>query len=669
MLAEEAKNQKEDKTKTPPILISGYTKEEMEQLYSQSRNKRGDKPPTNISKEPRMDFSLGEDTVQHSGKGNKVTIDPSRDSLLTDFGKDTLTDRYLMPGENFQDLFARVASYYGDDNNHSQRLYDYISKLWFMPATPILSNGGTGRGLPISCFLNEASDSLGGIVNLWTENVWLAARGGGIGSYWGNLRSIGEPVGGVGKTSGIVPFIRVMDSLTLAISQGSLRRGSAAVYLPIDHPEIEEFIELRRPTGGDPNRKALNLHHGVQITDAFMRAVEEGSEWDLRSPKDQTVQKTVSARSLWIRLLTARVETGEPYLVFKDTVNNLRPEHQKLAGLEIKTSNLCSEITLPTGVDHHGEQRTAVCCLSSVNIEKFYEWENDENFITDIMKFLDNVLQDFIDNAPETMKTAAYSAMRERSVGLGVMGLHSFFQENNVPWEGVTAKSWNKKIFSHIKERVDQASKDLAEIKGPCPDAEEYGIKERFSNKTAIAPTASISIICGGTSPGIEPIAANVFSHKTLSGTFTVRNRHLKILLKEKGRDDDETWLSVLTNKGSVQHLDFLTDHEKDVYKTAIELDQRWLVDLAADRSKLIDQAQSLNIFVPADSDKSYINEIHYNAWKKGVKSLYYCRSQSIQRAEIASNRDKEIEVKTLDEIAAETDVNEDNYDECLSCQ
>ena len=669
MLAEKAKNQREDKTKTPPILISGYTKEEMEQLYSQSRNKRGDKPPANMSKEPRMDFSLGEETVQHSDKGNKVTINPSRDSLLTDFGKDTLTDRYLITGENFQDLFARVASYYGDDNNHSQRLYDYMSKLWFMPATPILSNGGTGRGLPISCFLNEASDSLGGIVNLWTENVWLAARGGGIGSYWGNLRSIGEPVGGVGKTSGIVPFIRVMDSLTLAISQGSLRRGSAAVYLPIDHPEIEEFIELRRPTGGDPNRKALNLHHGVLITDAFMRAVEEGSEWDLRSPKDQTVQKTVSARSLWIRLLTARVETGEPYLVFKDTVNNLRPEHQKLAGLEIKTSNLCSEITLPTGVDHHGEQRTAVCCLSSLNIEKFFDWENDEEFIPDIMKFLDNVLQDFIDNAPETMKTAAYSAMRERSVGLGVMGLHSFFQENNVPWEGVTAKSWNKKIFVHIKERVDQASKDLAEIKGPCPDAEEYGIRERFSNKTAIAPTASISIICGGASPGIEPIAANVFSHKTLSGTFTVRNRHLKILLKKKGRDDDETWLSILTNKGSVLHLDFLTDHEKDVYKTAIELDQRWLVDLAADRSKLIDQAQSLNIFVAADSDKSYINEIHYNAWKKGVKSLYYCRSQSIQRAEIASNRDKEIEVKTLDEIAAETDVKEDNYDECLSCQ
>jgi ribonucleoside-diphosphate reductase alpha chain len=553
-----------------------------------------------------------------------------------------------------------------------------------MPATPILSNGGNKRGLPISCFLNEANDSLDGIVDLWTENVWLAARGGGIGSYWGNLRSIGESVGGVGKTSGIVPFIKVMDSLTLAISQGSLRRGSAAVYLPIDHPEIEEFIEIRRPTGGDPNRKALNLHHGVLISDSFMRAVEEDGEWDLRSPKDQTVQKTIPARSLWIRLLTARVETGEPYLVFKDRVNNLRPEQQKLAGLEIKTSNLCSEITLPTGTDHHGKERTAVCCLSSVNIEKYYEWENDKNFIPDIMRFLDNVIQDFIDNAPETMNTAAYSAMRERSVGLGVMGLHSFFQANNIPWEGVTAKSWNKKIFNHIKEAVDKSSQDLAEIKGACPDAEEYGIKERFSNKTAVAPTASISIICGGASPGIEPIAANVYSHKTLSGTFTVRNANLKKLLIEKGQDNDEVWISILNNRGSVQHLDFLTDHEKDVFKTAIEIDQRWLIDLAADRTEMIDQAQSLNVFVPADSDKKYIHDIHYSAWKKGVKSLYYCRSQSIQRAETGSSddvknkediqlpdEDKKIEKKgkTLDEMVAESSINDDDYDECLSCQ
>jgi len=662
---EKIEQNKEKKTPTP--VISGYTKEEMEEIYSFAQSKIGEKPPAELSEQPRIDFKINDRAVQHKGKGFRVKIDPSRDSLLTDFGRETLEDRYLMPGESFQDLFARVASYYGDNQEHSQRLYDYISQLWFMPSTPVLSNGGTGRGLPISCFLNEASDSLGGIVDLWTENVWLASKGGGIGSYWGNLRSIGEPIGGVGKTSGIVPFIRVMDSLTLAISQGSLRRGSAAVYLPIDHPEIEEFIEIRRPTGGDPNRKALNLHHGIQLTDAFMRAVEENADWDLRSPHDQSVQKTVSARSLWIRMLTARIETGEPYLVYKDTVNNLRPEQQKLAGLEIKTSNLCSEITLPTGIDHHGENRTAVCCLSSVNIEKFFEWENEKDFIPDIMRFLDNVLQDFIDNAPETMKSAAYAATRERSVGLGVMGLHSFFQENNVPWESAVAKSWNKKIFNHIKAGADQASIDLAKEKGPCPDAEEYGIMERFSNKTAVAPTASISIICGGSSPGIEPIAANVYAHKTLSGTFTVRNRHLKILLQEKNQDNDEVWLSILSNRGSVQHLDFLSEHEKDVYKTAFEIDQRWLIDLAGDRSEMIDQAQSLNVFLPADSDKAYLHEVHFSAWKKGVKSLYYCRSLSLQRAENSSNQPSKIDDKTLDEAAAGSNPND--YDECLACQ
>ncbi len=662
---EKTDQNKEKKTPTP--VISGYTKEEMEEIYSFAKSKIGEKPPAELTEQPRIDFKINDRAVQHKGKGFRVKIDPSRDSLLTDFGRETLEDRYLVPGESFQDLFARVASYYGDNQEHSQRLYDYISQLWFMPSTPILSNGGTGRGLPISCFLNEANDSLGGIVDLWTENVWLASKGGGIGSYWGNLRSIGEPIGGVGKTSGIVPFIRVMDSLTLAISQGSLRRGSAAVYLPIDHPEIEEFIEIRRPTGGDPNRKALNLHHGIQLTDAFMRAVGEDADWDLRSPHDQSVQKTVSARSLWIRMLTARIETGEPYLVYKDTVNNLRPEQQKLAGLEIKTSNLCSEITLPTGIDHHGKNRTAVCCLSSVNIEKFFEWENEKDFIPDIMRFLDNVLQDFIDNAPETMKSAAYAAMRERSVGLGVMGLHSFFQENNVPWESAVAKSWNKKIFKHIKTAADQASIDLAKEKGACPDAQEYGIMERFSNKTAVAPTASISIICGGSSPGIEPIAANVYAHKTLSGTFTVRNRHLKVLLQEKNQDNEEVWLSILSNGGSVQHLDFLSEQEKDIYKTAFEIDQRWLIDLAGDRSEMIDQAQSLNVFLPADSDKAYLHEVHYSAWKKGVKSLYYCRSLSLQRAENSSNQPNKIDVKTLDEVAAESNPND--YDECLACQ
>ena len=331
------------------------------------------------------------DAVQMPGR-HQVHIDRSRDVLLTDFGRATLSDRYLMPGEEFQDLFARVASYYGDDPGHAQRIYDYMSKLWFMPATPVLSNGGTQRGLPISCFLNEASDSLEGIVGLWNENVWLASKGGGIGSYWGNLRSIGEKVGAVGKTSGVIPFIRVMDSLTLAISQGSLRRGSAAVYLPVSHPEIEEFVEIRRPTGGDPNRKALNLHHGILVSDAFMRAVEADEQWALLSPRDETPVRSISARALWVRILTARIETGEPYLIFADHVNRARPEHHKLAGLEVKTSNLCSEITLPTGRDQHGMDRTAVCCLCSLNLENWFEWQDHPTFIEDIMRFLDNVL-------------------------------------------------------------------------------------------------------------------------------------------------------------------------------------------------------------------------------------------------------------------------------------
>ncbi len=623
--------------------------------------------------------------VTHFAHRAAVTVDRSRDDNLTEFGKATLKDRYLMPDESWQDLFARVASYYGDDEAHSRRLYDYISQLWFMPATPVLSNGGTHRGLPISCFLNEAEDSLSSIVSLWQENVWLASKGGGIGSYWGNLRSIGETVGGVGKTSGIIPFVRVMDSLTLAISQGSLRRGSAAVYLPISHPEIEEFIELRRPTGGDPNRKTPNLHHGVQIPDAFMRAVEDDAQWALVSPKDGHVVRTVSARALWIRLLTARIETGEPYLVFSDTVNRAIPEHHKLAGLTVKTSNLCSEITLPTGRDHLGAMRTAVCCLSSLNLEKFQDWRNDAAFIPDIMRFLDNVLQDYIDKTDgvDGHAHARYAAIRERSVGLGVMGFHSFLQANGVPFESVTAKAWNKKIFSHIKVGVDAASHALARERGPCPDAADYGIMTRFSNKTAIAPTASISTICGGTSPGIEPIVGNSYVHKTLSGSFNVRNRHLTALLEEKGRNTEEVWSSITTKEGSVQHLDFLSDHEKDVFKTAFELDQRWVVDLAADRAPMIDQAQSVNIFIPADIHKRDLHQIHFSAWKKGLKSLYYCRSKSLQRAEVVSGTvvrqttgdhhclpsPDAIDIPVAASSAQNNQTSPIDYDECLSCQ
>ena len=597
----------------------------------------------------------------------RITIDPSRDAKLTAFGKETLEDRYLLNDEKGspQKLFARVACHYADDSEHAQRIYDYISNLWFMPATPVLSNGGTERGLPISCFLNEASDSLEGIVDLWNENVWLAARGGGIGSYWGNLRSIGEQVGHNGKTSGVVPFIRVMDSLTLAISQGSLRRGSAAVYLPIDHPEIEEFIEIRRPTGGDPNRKAQNLHHGVLVSDAFMRAVEADEDWALVSPKDRAPIATVKARSLWIRLLTARIETGEPYIVYSDTVNSQIPEHQKLAGLTVKTSNLCSEITLPTGLDHLGNDRTAVCCLSSLNVESFIEWKDHPTLIEDVMRFLDNVLQDFIDNAPDHFAKAKYAAARERSVGLGIMGFHSFLQEQMVPFESAVAKAWNKKMFKHIRGQADAASKLLATERGACLDAADYGIDERFSNKMAVAPTASISIICGGASPGIEPIAANSFTHKTLSGSFNVRSKALQSLLAEKGKNTDETWSSITANEGSVQHLDFLTQDEKDVFKTAFEIDQRWVIDLAADRSPEICQSQSLNVFLAADVHKRDLHQIHFQAWKKGVKSLYYCRSKSLQRSESVAA----LVPVTADDEADRAAASRNDYEECLACQ
>ena len=614
-------------------------------------------------------FSLSNDTeLFQNEKGIIIKIDRSRDSKLTDFGKATLKDRYLGHNESFQDLFARVASSYADDNLHAQRIYNYISNLWFMPATPVLSNGGTKRGLPISCFLNEASDSLNGILDLWSENVWLAAKGGGIGSYWGNLRSIGEKIGKVGKTSGIIPFIKVMDSLTMAISQGSLRRGSAACYLPIEHPEIEEFIEMRRPTGGDPNRKALNLHHGVLVSDAFMRAVETDEQWALKSPADGTVQQTISARNLWIRLLTARIETGEPYIIYIDTVNRQIPQHHKLANLTVKTSNLCSEITLPTGIDKNGRDRTAVCCLSSLNLEKYDEWKDDNVMINDVMRFLDNVLTDFIERAPEQFDDAKYSAEKERSVGLGVMGFHSYLQKHSIPLESVMSKAWNKKIFKHIQEHVDQASKDLADERGACPDAADYGYNERFSNKTAIAPTASISIICGGASPGVEPVAANSYTHKTLSGSFNVRNRYLVELLEKHGKNNDDVWSVITTNQGSVSHLDFLTDLEKDVFKTAFELDQKWIIELSGDRTPFISQAQSINLFVPADIHKRELHKIHFDAWKKGLKSLYYCRSKSIQRAENV-NDTKATDVTANVYKSKPQTTEQPEYEECLSCQ
>jgi ribonucleoside-diphosphate reductase alpha chain len=592
-----------------------------------------------------------------------VEVDRSRDALLTDFGKETLKDRYLLPGESYQDLFVRVASAYADDAAHAQRVYDYISQLWFMPATPVLSNGGTGRGLPISCYLNSVPDSLEGIVDTWNENVWLAARGGGIGTYWGAVRGIGEPVGLNGKTSGIIPFVRVMDSLTLAISQGSLRRGSAACYLDINHPEIEEFLEIRKPSG-DFNRKALNLHHGVLVTDAFMEAVRDGAEWVLRSPKDGSERATVDARSLFQKLVETRLATGEPYIIFIDQVNRSMPRHHRELGLKVSTSNLCSEITLPTGKDHLGKDRTAVCCLSSLNLETWDQWHGDKRFIEDVMRFLDNVLTDYIERAPDEMARAKYSASRERSVGLGVMGFHSFLQARSIPFEGAMAKSWNLKIFKHVRAQVDEASMMLANERGPCPDAADMGVMERFSCKMAIAPTASISIITGGTSACIEPIPGNVYTHKTLSGSFSVRNPHLERLLIEKSKNSEAVWSSILERGGSVQHLDFLTPEEKDTFKTSFEIDQRWLIELAADRTPYVDQATSLNLFIPADVDKWDLLMLHFRAWELGIKSLYYLRSKSVQRAGFAGGVEADNTAEPPKYELATTD-----YDECLACQ
>jgi ribonucleoside-diphosphate reductase alpha chain len=624
-----------------------------------------------------MDFSSGSEVTHDDvstgvrtsktvdARAFEVTTDASRDALLTEFGKDTLRDRYLLPGESYQDLFARVAAAYADDAGHAQRVYDAISKLWFMPATPVLSNGGTGRGLPISCYLNSVSDSLEGIVGTWNENVWLASKGGGIGTYWGSVRGIGEPVGLNGKTSGIIPFVRVMDSLTLAISQGSLRRGSAACYLDISHPEIEEFLEIRKPSG-DFNRKALNLHHGVLVTDEFMEAVREGAEFTLRSPRDGTERSKVDARSLFQKLVETRLATGEPYIIFIDAVNRAMPKHHRDLGLKVTTSNLCSEITLPTGKDHNGVDRTAVCCLSSLNLETWDEWSTDKQFIEDVMRFLDNVLSDYIERAPDEMARAKYSAERERSVGLGVMGFHSFLQARGLPFEGAMAKSWNLKIFKHIRAQVDEASMMLANERGPCPDAADMGVMERFSCKMAIAPTASISIITGGTSACIEPIPANIYTHKTLSGSFSIKNPYLEKLFNEKNVvAQEKVWNSILEHGGSVQHLDFLTQEEKDVFKTSFEIDQRWLLELAADRTPYIDQAQSLNLFIPADVDKWDLMMLHFRAWELGIKSLYYLRSKSVQRAGFAGGveADNTPELKEI-QLAPTTD-----YDECLACQ
>ena len=586
-----------------------------------------------------------------------LQIDYNRDSLLPDFSIKTLEDRYMIEGEKSpQDAFARAALTFSDDEAMAQRIYDYASNLWFMFATPILSNGGTTRGLPISCFLNYIPDSRGGITDHYTENAWLSSAGGGIGGYWGALRSVGSKTSHGSESTGVIPFMKVVDAEMLAFSQGVTRRVSYAAYLDISHPEIEEFLDVRKPTGGDINRKSINLHHAIIIPDAFMELIdkatrEEGfnDDWDLVDPHSGEVKKTVSAKTLWVKLIQNRVETGEPYIMFGDAVNRKLPEFQKQLGLKVNQSNLCSEITLPTNDD-----RTAVCCLSSVNLEKFDEWEKEDKFIPDLVRFLDNVLEHFINNAPESLAKAKYSASQERSIGLGAMGFHAYLQKNNLPFESPMAKGFNLRAFNLIKSKAFKATQQLAEERGECPDGKGFGV--RNAHLLAIAPNASSGIICGNTSPSIEPYRANAFTQKTKTGSSLLKNKYLEKLLDKYDSNDDDTWKGIITKNGSVQHLDFLTDWEKNVFKTAVELDQRWVIDHAGDRQEHICQAQSCNLFFPSDVSKQELHNVHMRAWKNGVKTLYYLRSEAIKRADVVSD-------KVLREYIF------DYEDECLACE
>ena len=563
----------------------------------------------------------------------KIDIEYSRDEYLTESGKTILKDRYLLPTEaSPQDAFARAAKTFADDQEHAQRLYDYASKLWFMFSTPVLSNGGTTRGLPISCFLNYVDDSREGLADHYTENIWLSSMGGGIGGYWGDVRSQGMATSIGNKTTGVIPFMHVVDSQMTAFHQGATRRGSYASYMDVSHPEIVEFIEMRKPTGGDIHRKNLNLHHGINVSDKFMRAVVDGTPWDLIDPHTKQTINTIDARTLWIKILETRIATGEPYISFIDTVNESLPETQKKLGLKFNHSNLCSEITLPTAKD-----RTAVCCLSSVNLEYFDEWKDNPQFVEDLVRMLDNVLDHFIEKAPDYMWRAVNSARCERAIGLGTMGLHSYFQKRAISMDSPMSKSINEYIFKHIHKEAQAANQKLGAERGSPADMEGTGL--RHSHVIAIAPNASSSVICGGTSPSIEPLRANAFSQKTLSGTFLMKNKFLERTLIRYDRNNKEVWKSIVTNGGSVQHLSFLSDADKEVFKTAIEMNQKWLVDLAADRQKYICQSQSLNLFLPPDVDTKTLHGLHLRAWKNKVKTLYYMRSQALKKVENLSSK------------------------------
>lgn len=568
-----------------------------------------------------------------------VIVDYSRDTLLPQFSKDTLLDGYQHPTESSpQDAFSRAATAYSSNPQHAQRIYNYASKLWFMFSSPILSNGGSDRGLGISCYLNYIPDSIDGIINSWSETAKLTVNGGGIGLYAGALRSDGEETSKGSASNGTIPFLKNWDSQMLAFSQGKTRRGAAAIYQDISHPEIEEFMHVREETG-DPNRRFSKLHHAVNITDTFMRAVKDGLPWELIDPHSKLVKKTVDARSLWIKLLMARANDGEPYIHFIDTSNRDLPKTQKALGLSVKQSNLCSEITLPTN-----EQRTAVCCLSSINLEKYDEWIQDEQFIPDLIEFLDNVLTDFIvkGNKINGFGNAVYSAMRERSLGLGTMGWHYFLQSKNIPIESAMAKVWNNKIFNHIKREAKKKTQELAIEREAAPDSNG---NVRNMHLLAIAPNATSGYICGVTTPGIEPLMSNIFTAKTKIGSYTIKNRYLDKIINDRLctthadlSNYDLIWESILNHHGSIQHLDFFTADEKLIFKTAHEIDQNWLIEHAADRQKYICQSQSLNLFVPASVSKDALHRLHFSAWEKGIKTLYYLRNTKVRGAEKINN-------------------------------
>lgn len=595
---------------------------------------------------------------------NDIMVDYSRDSLFDELGVKRLKESYMKDDEvSPQERFAYVSSQFGSNKEHAQRLYEYSSKHWLSYSTPILSFGRSRRGLPISCFLPYLHDSAEGLVDCLSEVNWLSMLGGGIGIGLG-IRSADD------KSTGIMPHLRTYDASSLAYRQGRTRRGSYAAYLDISHPDIPIFLEMRKPTG-DPNMRAPNLHHGINITDDFMELIEKSmldphadDTWQFKDPHDGTVRDTCSARDLWQQILEMRMHTGEPYIHFIDTSNKAMPQFQKDLGLRINQSNLCSEIILPTD-----KERTAVCCLSSLNLEYYDDWKNDKLFIRDVAEMLDNVLQYFIDNAPDSIARAKFSAMRERSIGIGALGFHALLQKNGVAFEGVMAKVLNNQVFKHIRKMGDEANLQLGAERGEAPDA--AGTGRRFSHMFAIAPNASSSIIMGNTSPSIEPYRANAYRQDTLSGSSLTKNKFLDVVIRKHlglsdGMDSgtySDTWSSIIANDGSVQHLDWMNETDKEVFKTSMEIDQRWVIEHAADRQQYIDQAQSLNVFFRPDSNIKYLHAVHFLAWKKGLKTMYYCRSEKLAKADKVSKRIEREVIKELDM----SNIVQGN--DCLSCE